>query len=566
MEYVDGVPIGESCRHRPMPERLALFRTCARPSTTPTSTSSSIATSSRRTSSSRPDGSPKLLDFGIAKIVAPDQPSDETTVLPAMTPDYASPEQIRGARDLDGERHLRAGRAAARADDRPAARTALAGKTYDEIIQVVCEQKYERPSTGSKDVDAIIVRAMRPDPADRYASAEALSADIDRYLRKRPVEARRGAVWYVFSKFVTRHWPAVAAVTVALVLLGAALGITVRQSRLAEGRFQEVRQLATAVMFDLHDAIAPLPGSTAVRKLIVAQGLAYLDRLSNDSAGDGALQRELAAGYIRLGDVQGFQSQANLGDARGAIESYRKAYALLDVLSKRDPEDAEAILELARASQRLGLVLAFVRESDEARTIVADGVTRLEALVLRAPTDAHRRQLAAAYNSLADVATDSLEPRYKALAIFEDLLAIEPNNPARQRDVALVHKNIAGPLVVRREGDRALPHLQRAEALDAVRAAARPDDRDAQMDLSFDYSQNAAFYLNRERYEEALDNFEKSLAIRRRLAELDPADARLQDRLVYAYRASASRSWRSIGPPTRCRPIRKRRASAAGCS
>jgi eukaryotic-like serine/threonine-protein kinase len=534
MEFVDGVPIGEYCRHRPILDRLALFRAvCA-----------AVHYAHQHLVVHRdlkpanilvgPDGSPKLLDFGIARILAPDRPSDQTTVLPAMTPDYASPEQIRGARISTASdiyalgvllHELMTGR-------RP---YTLTGRTYDEIIQIVCEQKHERPSTGSKDVDAIVARAMRPDPSDRYASAEALSADIDRYLRRLPVDARRGAAWYGFSKFVMRRWPAVAAVTLAFVVLGSALAMTVRQSRLAEARFQDVRRLANAVMFELHDSVAALPGSTAARKLIVAQGLDHLDRLSKDSAGDGRLQRELAAGYIRLGDVQGFQSQANLGDARGAIESYRKAYALMDALSKRDPDNVEVTLDLAKASRRLGLVLVSVRENDEARTIVAESVTRLEALVNRVPTDAHHAQLAAAYNSLADVSGNSLEPRYKALAILERLLASEPENPVRQRDVALVHKNIASPLVLRSEGDRALPHLRRAEALDAARAASQPNDRETQMDLSFDYSQNGTFYANRERHDEALANFEKALAIRRRLAELDPADARLQDRLVYAY-------------------------------
>jgi non-specific serine/threonine protein kinase/serine/threonine-protein kinase len=451
-----------------------------------------------------------------------------------MTPDYASPEQIRGAPVSTGSDIYALGVLLheVMTGHRP---YVLAGKTYDEIVLTVCEQKHERPSTGSKDVDAIIARAMRPDPSDRYASAEALSADVDRYLRKRPVEARRGATWYTLSKFVTRRWPAVAAASVALVAIAAASGRAVQQSRIAEGRFQEVRRLATAVMFDLHDAIAPLPGSTAARKLIVAKGLDYLDRLSKESAGDRALQRELAAGYLRLGDVQGLQSQANLGDARGALESYRKAYALLDALSKRNADDVAVSLDLALACRRLGLVLAFARENDEARTIIAEGVTRLESVVQREPTDAHRSHLAAAYSSLADVSTNGLEPRYKALAIVESLLASAPENAARQRDVALVHKNIASGLVARREGDRAVPHLQRAEALDAARAGSHPDDPSAQMDLSFDYSQNAMFYSNRNRHEEALDYFEKALDIRRRLATLDPADARLQDRLVYAY-------------------------------
>src|SRR5262249_30865763 len=146
----------------------------------------------------------------------------------------------------------------------------LEGKTYEEIRRIVTEQPIERPATGSADLDAIVAKAMRKDAADRYASAEALSADVDRFLSKRPVDARRGARWYVLSKFVARHRVAVAtAAAVALVLVTAVM-MTIRQSRLAERRFQDVRQLASSVVFDIHDAVARLPGSTAVRKLIVS--------------------------------------------------------------------------------------------------------------------------------------------------------------------------------------------------------------------------------------------------------------------------------------------------------
>jgi eukaryotic-like serine/threonine-protein kinase len=531
MEFVDGVPLAEYCRSRAVAERLTLFRAIC----------SAVQYAHQHLVVHRDlkpanilvtvDGSPKLLDFGIAKIVAPDQPSGETTVAPAMTPDYASPEQMRGARVSTASDiyalgvllyELLTGR-------RP---YVLAERPYDEMVRIVSEAQHDRPSTGSKDLDAIVARAMRPDPDERYASAEALSADVGRYLAHQPVEARRRALWYTFSKFVTRHRTAVVAATAAATLLVAAFAMTIRQSRLAERRFQDVRGVATALMFDVHDAIAVLPGSTGARKAIVTQGLEYLDRLSRDSAGDEALQREIAAGYVRLGDVQGLPSQANLGDARGAIASYRKALGLLDALSLDAPNDIAMSIEQARVSRRLGLVLSFIRETEEARRVVAAAVARLEDIVRRAPTDAHRAHLASAYNNLADVGGSS-EPRYKALEILEDLLARDPENAARQRDVAIVHKTIAAPLVLRSGGDRALPHLQRAEALDAARAAARPDDRDAQMDLSFDYSQNGMFFLNRDRHADALENFQKSLAIRRRLAALDPADARLQDRLVY---------------------------------
>ena len=129
---------------------------------------------------------------------------------------------------------------------------------------------------------------------------------------------------------------------------------------------------------------------------------------------------------------------------------------------------------------------------------------------------------------MADVFDAAPEPRLKALAIFENLLAAQPDNAGLQREVALVHKNIAAPLTRRQEKDRALPHLRRAEELDARRVAADPRSSEAQMDLSFDYSQNGTFYWNRSQFTAALENFQKAFEIRRRLAQSDPADARLQ--------------------------------------
>jgi len=329
----------------------------------------------------------------------------------------------------------------------------------------------------------------------------------------------------------------VAATTACAVaaLLAVSAVITVRQSRISARRFNDVRHLANVVVFQIHDAVATLPGSTAARKLIVANALEYLDKLSRDAAGDRKLQLELATAYQRLGDVQGLQSQANLGDPTGAVASYRKARSLFSDTVRDSPRDSQAIVGLAQTCRRLAVVLSFLRQGQEARQVAAEAVTLTESLVQREPTEENRRHLAGAYSGMADVSDDNADFRLKALPILEELLAAEPQDPARQRDVALVHKNIASPLVKRSQKDRAVPHLRRAEEIDSARAAANPGDPVAQMDLSFDYSQNATFYLNRDQFPAALENSQKALDIRRRLAQSDPADARLQDRVVYAY-------------------------------
>jgi non-specific serine/threonine protein kinase/serine/threonine-protein kinase len=123
----------------------------------------------------------------------------------------------------------------------------------------------------------------------------------------------------------------VAAVAVALSVFGE-MGVALWEAHIArlergraERRFSDVRALANSLIFELHDAISDLPGSTAARKLVVARGLRYLDGLVPESAGDVSLQREIAAAYEKIGVVQGKYGNANLGDAAGAMQSLRKA-------------------------------------------------------------------------------------------------------------------------------------------------------------------------------------------------------------------------------------------------
>src|SRR4029077_8739122 len=106
-----------------------------------------------------------------------------------------------------------------------------------------------------------------------------------------------------------------------------------REKRIAERRFNDVRKLANSLIFEVHDSIKDLPGSTPARKLLVSRALEYLDSLSQEAKGDRSLQGELAAAYEKIGDVQGMPREANLGDTVGAEESYRKALAIRESLA-----------------------------------------------------------------------------------------------------------------------------------------------------------------------------------------------------------------------------------------
>jgi non-specific serine/threonine protein kinase/serine/threonine-protein kinase len=352
MEYVEGRPITEYCASRRLPagEKLRLFHEVC----------SAVHFAHQHLIVHRDlkpanilvtgEGIPKLLDFGIAKLLNPQTgASQQTLATLRMTPDYASPEQARGqllttASDvysigvilyelLTGTRPYRVERGG-----------------LEEVLHAVCEQEPLKPSAVAgaareklgDDLDAIVLKAMSKSPAERYASAEQFAADIERYLAGLPVMARAAGWPYRARKFILRNKMAVAASALALALTLAGVGgvlwqahIAERERARAERRFNDVRDLANSVIFELHDAIKDLPGSTPARRVLVERALHYLDGLSKEVQGDAQLEVELAGAYERLGEVQGYPGSANLGDTRGAIASFQKALAIRESLAAR---------------------------------------------------------------------------------------------------------------------------------------------------------------------------------------------------------------------------------------
>jgi hypothetical protein len=153
---------------------------------------------------------------------------------------------------------------------------------------------------------------------------------------------------------VGRHRFATVTAALAVVLLLAAVVITAWQARLAQRRFDDLRELAHVAVFDVNDSLATIPGTTATRKLVVETALRYLDRLSAERVTDPALEAEVASAYIRIGKVQGGAFLPNLGDSAGAVSSFRKAILAAD----RAPVNAH--LDRLRIEARINIGLLAV--------------------------------------------------------------------------------------------------------------------------------------------------------------------------------------------------------------
>jgi non-specific serine/threonine protein kinase/serine/threonine-protein kinase len=263
-------------------------------------------------------------------------------------------------------------------------------------------QRWRRGLKG--DLDSIVLTALRKEPARRYASADQFSEDLRRYLTGQAVLARGDQFAYSAGKFIRRNKGRMAAGALLLLSLIGGIVATSREASIAraekiraERHFNSVRKLANSFIFDVHDAIATLPGSTAARGVLVDNAVTYLDSLSKEAGEDAGLRRELAAAYEKLGDVQGGFRSANLGDSPGAVRSYQQALDIRETLYRDNATDAGLQRDLIRNHGKLGDLLSEAGNAPEAVGHTAALTQIAEKVLAGNPTDfVNRRNLALA--------------------------------------------------------------------------------------------------------------------------------------------------------------------------
>jgi len=344
------------------------------------------------------DGTPKLLDFGIAKLLSVDSALVETeTIGRLFTPEYASPEQLRGLPITTTSDVYSLGVVLYEllSGHRP---FSLASRSAEEIARMITTSEPLKPSVvitrheamphaddghhsltpegisrtreGNVDklrrrlvgdLDNILLKALRKEPERRYASVQDLSADLQRHLTGLPVLAREDTFAYRAGKFIQRNKASVAAAAVVAITLISATVVTTWQATVAkrerakaERHFKEVRNLTNSFLFDFHDSIADLNGATQAREMVVKKAQEYLSTLAQEAGDDRELLWELSTAYLKLGDVQGRPGFSRTGDTAGALKSYEQSLDIRRRLVTLEPNNTEYQLGLAVTLSRFG--------------------------------------------------------------------------------------------------------------------------------------------------------------------------------------------------------------------
>ena len=322
------------------------------------------------------EGEPKLLDFGIAKMLDPDT---GTTVSGShiMTPEYASPEQVTAGPITTATDIYSLGAVLYKLLTGFSPHRFQNG-SVEEIASTISDSRIKPPSKLlpklERDLEIILMKALRKEPRERYETVEQFAGDLRNFLELRPIYARGRDGWYRMLKFFRRYWVPVAAAAIAVLGLVIGLAVALHERAIAQRRFLEVRQLANK-LFDIDVEVRKVAGTTKARQLIVDTSLDYLRRLSADTRGDNDMALDLGSAYLRVARVQGVPISANLGQMDEAEQSLQIAERLVHSVTASQPSNRPAMLRsaqiahdrmiLARLGGRYDDALVLARNSEE---------------------------------------------------------------------------------------------------------------------------------------------------------------------------------------------------------
>jgi hypothetical protein len=403
------------------------------------------------------DGTPRLLDFGTAKLLSPSFAAAGAGLTregyQSFTPLYASPEQVLGNQVTAASDTYSLGVLLylLLTGSLP---YELAQLTTAEMLRVICKEPPRKPVPAvtlgwrlDADLVAILMKALRKEPAERYGTAVELATDVRAWLDRMPVAARRGTLRYKAAKFIRRNRISVAGSALLIASLVAGVVGIAWQARVAneerhraEESAADLRQLSNSLLSELDEAIKELPGSTGAQKLLVTRVLEHLDRTAKNVHGDRQTQLDLVDAYTRLGNLQGNAYDQNLGDPSGGLKSIDAAVGIARPLAAASPNDRAVEHSFALALQSRSEILWQAGKTPEAVPIQREAVHIFETLASTEHASATEMMDASTANGtlgdeLGQTGTASLSDAPGAIAAYRRALALDQR--ALQRDTSL---------------------------------------------------------------------------------------------------------------------------------
>ena len=392
MEYVEGLPIDRYCDQRQLSLRQRIELVLEVCSALQLAHQNLVVHRDLKPSNIlvTADGVPKLIDFGIAKHLGPDStPHDFATRFGAqpMTLKYASPEQLWGLpattvadiyslgvliyQLLTGRdpypmppgllaMHRSICEVEATRPSVAAARTIEEGSTGDHLEhrspESISQDRGTTPARLQKalvgDLDAILLKALRKEPENRYRSVERLADDLRRYLNGLPVSACEGSFRYLAGKFARRHAARLAAGGILLTVLlvsGLAMAALWQRAVSEEARTAQARERAGRTVELLEDVIGVFHPDTAGRKVTPLEFLDHIrQQITEDLKSDPKLLADLLRGSLR-------RIYGSLGHQKEALTALEEAQVILRTLyPEGHPSLAEVLLNKATILNRMG--------------------------------------------------------------------------------------------------------------------------------------------------------------------------------------------------------------------